>query len=168
MIINIFGGPGTGKSTLALGLGFELKKQGFEAAVIIEEAKPYALAEDSIDAPTQLKIMAAQHANESKYYGLADFIITDSPLELQGFYYWLRTGSNIYRELVAGLRMYCTEERRNFLLVRSHAHSQRGRFQTEEQAKHLDPKLAIWLKYLHPTLTNIFDPKLFIERYGLL
>lgn len=63
MIINLFAGPGCGKSTLALGLGYVLKQRGFEAAVITEEAKPFALL---LSCETEAVSTAGRFQNEQE------------------------------------------------------------------------------------------------------
>lgn len=167
MIINLFGGPGCGKSTLALGLGHELKRSGLEVAVITEEAKPYALRGEFIGAVEQLEIMYQQYRNESKYYNLCDFIITDSPLELQAYYHYLRTGGFCYAEIVNGLRQ-SGPARLNYLLCREQDYDLEGRFQTEEEARQIDNEIRRFLTVhlcIEGIETKTHDPKEFITEY---
>ena len=38
LLINIYGGPGAGKSTVAAGLFYELKKKGYDCGLVTEMA----------------------------------------------------------------------------------------------------------------------------------
>ena len=169
MIINLFAGPGCGKSTLALGVGHELKKRGYEAAVIIEEAKTWALAKVEITPAGQLEILYHQYRNEANYYNLADFIITDSPLELAGYYNYMRRGDHSYRQIVSQLRKG-SPPRQNFFLKRTKPYEQRGRFQNEEEARIVDTNLRKYLAMqccITPTFLRTHDPVEFIEEFLL-
>lgn len=161
VLINLFGGPGVGKSTLALGLGYHLKLQGKEAAVIIEEAKPWALRGDPIDGRAQLEIASRQYAAESRYYGLVDYIITDSPMELQAFYFWMRTGWDCYKDLVIGLERHKDVVIRNLWVERMVMYVGTGRFQTDSEARDVDDRMFLFLNYLdlHP-IANLDPEKL--------
>lgn len=158
VLINLFGGPGVGKSTLALGLGYHLKLQGKEAAVIIEEAKPWALRGDPVP---QLEVCWRQYDAESRYYGLVDYIITDSPLELQAFYHWHRTGWDCYKDLVISLQRHKDVAIRNLWVERMVMYVGTGRFETASEAREIDDKMFLFLNYLemHP-IANLDPEKL--------
>ena len=86
-VINLFGPSGTGKSTTALGLAYELILKGYKVEVVTEWIKEKIFANDLSVVKDQLYIFAKQRRKQFilQDKGL-DFIVTDSPLLLSGFY----------------------------------------------------------------------------------
>ncbi len=86
-VINLFGPSGAGKSTTALGLAYELKLKGYKVEVVTEWIKEKIFANDLSVVKDQLYIFAKQRRKQFilQDKGL-DFIVTDSPLLLSGFY----------------------------------------------------------------------------------
>ncbi|MCI7350921.1 MAG: YodL domain-containing protein, partial [Ruminococcus sp.] len=90
LIVNIYGGPGAGKSTTALQLAAELKKRGYHAEYIPEVAKDYVYAKnfDMLDGSLehQKQIFAEQKQRVDLMIGNVDVAITDAPLTLNTIY----------------------------------------------------------------------------------
>lgn len=90
LIVNLYGGPGAGKSTTALQLVAELKKQGLHAEYVSEVAKDlvYAKAFDILDGSleNQKKILNEQKNRLDMIAGNVDVAVTDSPLLLNTVY----------------------------------------------------------------------------------
>lgn len=90
LVVNIYGGPGAGKSTTALNLVAELKKQGFHADYVSEVAKDLVYAKDfkKLDGSleNQQKIFSEQKARLDLLIGNVDVAVTDSPLLLNTVY----------------------------------------------------------------------------------
>ncbi|MGN1135149.1 MAG: DUF3848 domain-containing protein, partial [Oscillospiraceae bacterium] len=90
LIVNIYGGPGAGKSTAALQLVAELKKRGYHAEYVSEVAKEYVYAKnfDILDGSLehQKQIMSEQQGRVDLMIGNVDVAITDSPLLLNTIY----------------------------------------------------------------------------------
>lgn len=90
LIVNIYGGPGAGKSTTALQLAAELKKRGFHAEYISEVAKEYVYAKnfDILDGSLshQKQIFSEQKHRQDLMIGNVDVAITDAPLPLNTIY----------------------------------------------------------------------------------
>ena len=86
-VINLFGPSGAGKSTTALGLAYELKLKAYKVEVVTEWIKEKIFANDLSVVKDQLYIFAKQRRKQFilQDKGL-DFIVTDSPLLLSGFY----------------------------------------------------------------------------------
>ena len=87
-VINLYGGPGVGKSTTALLLSGELKKRGLNVEYIPEYAKR-CVYENRLDIleTDQLYVLAKQHRDLltlSKH--TMDFVIVDSPILLSAAY----------------------------------------------------------------------------------
>ena len=79
-IINLFAGPGAGKSTIASGLMYELKKQHISADNPYEFPKNLAWDENMGAIKDQFYITANQHRNIVRSYGKVDFVVCDSPI----------------------------------------------------------------------------------------
>ena len=83
VIINLFGGPGVGKSTIAAGLFYNMKKSGYNVEYVSEYAKDLTYEERyNILSKDQLYVFAKQHRKILRLKDKVDFIITDSPLLL--------------------------------------------------------------------------------------
>jgi hypothetical protein len=85
-IINLFGGPGIGKSTQASGLFTEMKKHHMSVEYTYEFPKEVAWEGNVSQLRDQFFITANQHRNISRLYGKVDYIIVDSPIILGGIY----------------------------------------------------------------------------------
>lgn len=89
-VINIYGGPGVGKSTTAAHIFYTLKSMGKSTELVTEFAKELVWHHMGIDPknPTylsaelsdQLFIFAHQHRRILRLYGQVEYIVTDSPL----------------------------------------------------------------------------------------
>jgi len=83
-IVNLWGGPGSGKSTAAAGLFFEMKHVGLRVELIHEVARDLMNAQEWGRMDNQLHILSEQdrllrNAVNSERY---DYIISDSPLPM--------------------------------------------------------------------------------------
>ena len=85
-IINLFGGPGIGKSTQASGLFTEMKRNHMSVEYTYEFPKEVAWEGNISQLKDQFFITANQHRNISRLYGKVDYIIVDSPIVLGCFY----------------------------------------------------------------------------------
>ena len=90
LIVNIYGGPGAGKSTTALQLVAELKKLGYHADYVSEVAKELVYAKDfeHLDGTlkNQSKILSEQKRRLDIMLDNVDVAVTDSPLLLNTVY----------------------------------------------------------------------------------
>lgn len=85
-IINLFAGPGAGKSTIASGLFHEMKKRGISCDAPYEYPKELAWNESYFEVKDQLYVIANQHRGIVRSYGKVEYIILDSPLLLSLIY----------------------------------------------------------------------------------
>ena len=90
-IINLFGGPGIGKSTQAAGLYAMMKRNNMSVELTSEFPKVIAWEKNHSAIRDQLYITANQHRNISRLYGQVEYIIIDSPI-LFGLVYKGRYG----------------------------------------------------------------------------
>jgi len=86
LVINLFAGPGAGKSTTAAGLFYELKKKGKLVELVTEFAKDMVWEERHSVFEDQLYILAKQNRRLKRLQGKVDYVITDSPLLLGQYY----------------------------------------------------------------------------------
>lgn len=148
IVINLLGGPGSGKSTTSADLYKEFKMQGYSVELVREVVKELAYAGIKPDAFYRPYLFGRQTREEAKLFGKVDIIVTDSPLYLDAFYEKRYSGTNIIQ---AAVPEYIKEaEKRgviyvNFLMKRTHEYQTAGRFESEEEAKEVDVALKAWL-----------------------
>lgn len=85
-IINLFGGPNSGKSTVMAGLFYLMKIEGFEVEINPEVAKRLHHEKRFEKLKDQLSVLGGQHDLIFDLKEQVDFIITDSPLLLSAIY----------------------------------------------------------------------------------
>lgn len=140
-VINLFAGPGTGKSTTSAALFAELKYQGYNTEYIPEYAK------DATWEGRGPKVFAAQeylfgkqHFRLARVADQVDFLVTDSPI-LQCIAYWddqyLPSLAKVIREA------HNRYDNINIFLERSDtkAYNPKGRNQSEDEARNKDARI---------------------------
>lgn len=85
-IINLFAGPGAGKSSIASGIVYKLKKNHISCDNPYEFPKILAWDENHSAIQDQLYVLANQHRGIVKSYGKVDYIVLDSPILLSLIY----------------------------------------------------------------------------------
>lgn len=148
IVLNIFGGPGVGKSSMAYMVCGMLKFRGIRAELVTEYAKRKAWEHSNVDDPSTLKVLAAQEYIFAKQHhamrmldGEVDVIVTDAPLALS-LVYAKRLKSFPLPSLVPMVReaidLYYNV---NVFLNRVKPYDAVGRFQDEAQAIELDKEI---------------------------
>lgn len=144
-IVNLFGGPGIGKSSIAAGLTYKLKKKHIKCDNPYEFPKMLAWDENHSAIRDQLYVLANQHRGIVKSYGKVDYIILDSPILLSLVYRnYYRSGE--YPATLYGdsfdkmvLDIHNQYDTLNIVLKRSDGvHNEKERYQTLEQSIELD------------------------------
>ena len=135
IVINLFGGPGIGKSTIAAGVFSMLKLRGVNCELVTEYAKDLTWDEDWDTLSDQMKVTDEQYKRVKRLEGKVDVVITDSPI-LGGAMYC----NNSY---IIGYihHVHNKFDNRNFLLNRVKPFSDVGRSQTEDEAVEIDQRL---------------------------
>jgi hypothetical protein len=89
-IINLLGGPGAGKSTVAAGVFYELKKKTNAiwqtAELVTEVAKDIVWEGTTALLENQIHIFSEQFRRQWRVIDQVDFVVTDSPLLLNSVY----------------------------------------------------------------------------------
>ena len=94
-VINLFGAPCSGKSTLAAKLFYTLKEADLSTEYVYEYAKEIIYeSRNDILSNDQLYIFAKQHRKLNRLINNTDYAICDSPLLLSNIYF--NKNSNIY------------------------------------------------------------------------
>lgn len=137
VVINLFGGPGCGKSTIAAELFAILKKQGYEVELVTEYAKDKVWEESYKTLENQIYVFAKQLHRMWRLKDKVQFIITDSPLPLSIIYD--RDKNKDLKNLI--MPTFNSFDNINIVINRSTVYNQNGRYQNEEQANELDNQI---------------------------
>lgn len=138
IIVNLIGGPGSGKSTTAAGLYYELKKLNINCEMALEYAKDKVYEESFKTMDDQLYIFGKQYHRMWRLKDSVDVIITDSPLLLSIFYN--KTKSNYFDNLV--IEQYNRFNNLLYILQRDGIKfQQEGRLQNEKESIQIDSSI---------------------------
>ena len=148
-VINLIGGPGCGKSTVAYGLSHLMKANYKNMEYCSEFAKDLTWDRSFDVLNDQLYILANQNRKLHRLVGQVDWVVVDSPIILSLYYvqlarennpgYLNRTFSSLVTELWNQYDNY------TFFLDRKFEYQTVGRNQTEAEAKKIDQSLITML-----------------------
>jgi tRNA uridine 5-carbamoylmethylation protein Kti12 len=151
VVINLFGGPGCGKSTIAAELFAILKKQGYECELVTEYAKDKVWEESYKTLENQIYVFAKQLHRMWRLKDKVQFIITDSPLPLSIIYD--RDKNEDLKNLI--ITTFNSFDNINIVINRSTVYNQNGRYQNEEQANEIDNQIReLLISYLIPFISR--------------
>jgi deoxyadenosine/deoxycytidine kinase len=161
-IINLFGGPGVGKSSIAAGLTYKLKKKHITCDNPYEFPKILAWDENHSAIKDQLYVLANQHRGIVKSYGKVDYIILDSPI-LLSLIYKTYYESGTYPATLYGesfdrmiLDIHNQYDNINIVLNRTNGlHNEMERYQNLEQSISLDVEIENKLINYHIPYTKV-------------
>lgn len=141
IVVNLFGAPGSGKSTGAAYIFSQLKMAGINAELVTEFAKDKVWEENSevFKPDNQCYLFGKQFYRMSRCRGKVDVIITDSPLPLCIHY----NKSWVLGESFNNVVMNCFRSFNNinFFLLRDKPYNPKGRLQTEEESDAISREL---------------------------
>ena len=134
LIINLIGGPCSGKSTTASGVFYELKKKGINCEMALEFAKDKVWEESFKTMDDQIYIFGKQFHKIWRLKDKVDVIITDSPLLLS--IYYNKEKSDYFNDFI--IEQYNCFNNKLFFIERNNDYQVEGRLQTIDEAKQID------------------------------
>lgn len=150
-IINLYGGPGTGKSTTAAHLFAQMKLQHTNVELVTEYAKDKVWEGSFNILGNQMYILGKQYHRLWRLLGKVDYVVTDSPL-LLSLWYGRQYGDafkNIVHDIYKGM------DNIDIFLTREKKYQPAGRMQTEEQAKEIDGEIRKILDQYAPGYSTV-------------
>jgi hypothetical protein len=159
-IINLYGGPGVGKSTSAAYLYYLLKSRGKNIELVREYVKDWAWEGRKINAYDEIYFLGKQVRHESMLFGKVEFIVTDAPVFMTSYYATLYCSAGLSLGVEqAALAFYqqAKEDGHQHLhvyLKREKPYQAEGRYQTEEQALDVDRGILKMLKKFNVPIIN--------------
>ena len=144
-VINLFGGPGTGKSTTAAALFALMKREGYNVELVTEFAKDLVWTERNKELNDEVYIFGKMYHKLWRLRDKVDYVIIDSPLPTCLYYDNERIDN--FRDFV--LSAFHTFKNTNFLLKRNFKYQEEGRVQTEEEADLVDKDIRSMLERDH-------------------
>jgi len=154
IVINLFAGPGVGKSTTAAKVFAELKMRGVNCEMALEFAKDKVWEESFKTMDDQIYIFGKQFHKIWRLKDKVDVIICDSPLPISIVYD--KENSKAFHELI--MEQFNKFNNLNFYLKRSAVYQKSGRVQTEEEAKKIDKVVeGVLIDYKIPFVTLDID-----------
>lgn len=144
-IINLFAGPGSGKSTMAGGLFNKLKTLHYNVEYVQEFAKRLTWEKNFRALEHQFYVSANQSYAQDMLSQQVEAVITDSPIILGLMYYKeenLRIKKAFERFLV---ETFIYQNNINFFINRKKKYNPKGRNQNEKEAKEIDIQIIEFL-----------------------
>lgn len=152
IVINLFGGPGSGKSTTCAGIFERLKLKGINAEMALEYAKDKVWEKSYHTLDNQIYVFGKQLHRIFRLKDDVDIIITDSPLILS--IYYDKENNSALRELI--MNEYKKFDNINLFIRRGELpYNPKGRYQTENEAKEIDTKLEQLLEELNVDYVDV-------------
>jgi len=165
IVVNLYAGPGAGKTTCAWIIAAELKKLGIVTEYVPEYAKELVWEKrfDLVDGSyqNQMALFTEQNRRIARLVGQVDVVVTDSPLLLGAIYAKERT-EELSRTILEQHHKY-----RNFnlFITRGKTYENVGRIHGLEESERIDRKIKQFLdqnniyygRYYHKTVPIIVD-----------
>lgn len=151
IVINLFSGPGCGKSTTAAGVFSLLKLHGVNAEYVPEFAKDLTWEERHKTLANQYYIWAKQYHRMWRLRDEVDVIVTDSPLLLTLMYGEI---CETHRSTVVST-FNDIFDNVNYFLLREKKYNPKGRSQTEQEAREIDTNICDMLDENNVVCTRV-------------
>ena len=136
IVVNLFSGPGCGKSSGAAYIFAKLKMHGVNCEFVTEFAKDKTWEHNMDALSNQAYVFGNQCYRMSRCADQVDVIVTDSPLALSVVYNENPTLGSLFNQVV--LNVFNSYNNFNFMLKRTKPYNPIGRNQTEEESKEID------------------------------
>lgn len=156
LIVNLYGGPGSGKSTTAASAFSLLKGRGRKVELVTEAAKDLTYEKSPL-LGNNLHILSEQYRRLSRLRGKVDVVLNDSPLLLSLAYVGYPIVGPHFTGLVA--QLYRSFNNLDIFVKRVKPYAPYGRNQSEDEAKELDKTIAdiLSLHASHSIVTVLGD-----------
>ena len=139
LVINLFGGPGAGKSTTAAYVFSQIKWMGYEAELVTEFVKDLIWEHAVKSVQDQIFIFSNQLFRIRRLLGEVEFIIVDSPVMLSLVY----SDDPVLHQLARSEHLKMNTY--NVALKRAIKYSTIGRMQSEQEAIGVDEEVSSML-----------------------
>lgn len=165
IVVNLFAGPGAGKTTCAWEIASELKKRGIETEYVSEFAKELVWENklDLLDGSLEHQTYIYQEQNKrvQRLLGKVDVVVTDSPSLLSLMY--LKELDPIFEQTL--LSNFNSQQNFNLFINRGKLFQQAGRLENLEESKVIDKRIIEFLEenniyfgtYYHKTVGVLID-----------
>ena len=130
-VINLFGSPGSGKSTSAAGLFHKLKTLDYNVELVTEVAKDLVWSKRFQCLENQAKVTVDQYERLRRLENQVEYVITDSPL-LLGIFYQPKDYFKSFKPFV--FELFDSFDNHNILIKRSKKYNPKGRMQNEQES----------------------------------
>lgn len=145
-VINLFGSSGAGKSTIASGLFYKMKLNGYKVELVTEFAKGLIYEERKTCLEDQFYVTGVQNHYIHRLRNKVDFVITDSPI-LLGVLYEPDDYPNSFKQFI--IDMFLTYDNFNIFLNRRFKFDNNGRRESELESDNLSIELKNMLLTNH-------------------
>lgn len=144
--INLLGGPGAGKSTIAYGLVYTMNISGISAELVPEFAKDLVWEKRHKTLDIQPYVSMKQFRNLKRLDGQVDYVVTDGCILKDAIYAKMYAPEleQSYYDLLLSLHKQLGNSI-NILLERKHAYSTTGRLQNEQEADSIHNSIKSYL-----------------------
>lgn len=132
IVVNLFGPPGSGKSTGAAEVFAALKKSGINAELVTEFAKDKTWEHNATALGCQEYVFGKQSYRLARCRNDVDVIVTDSPLPLSIIYNTNPALGEKFNEVV--LNIFNTYRNYNYYINRVKPYNPKGRNHTEAES----------------------------------
>lgn len=146
VVVNLFAGPGAGKTTCAWEIASELKKRNIETEYVSEYAKEFVwdgkteILDGSLE--HQQMLFAEQAHRINRLIGKVDVVVTDSPTVL-GLLYLKEPNSDFETQV---LRDFNGHKNFNLFINRGQVFQQAGRIHNAAESKAIDKRVQDFLQ----------------------
>lgn len=161
-VINLFAGPGCGKSTLAAGVFHQLKLRGINCELVTEFAKDLTWEDAQYNRLCQPYVFGVQYLRLKRLEGKVDYAITDSPLLLSVHYGGRETWS--FRRMVRDY--FHSFHNLNYRVLRpqDRPYQPIGRNQTEQEAEAVHEDILYMLDMCEVETTPLYSDEKGVTR----
>lgn len=142
IVVNICGGPGVGKSSVAAGVFYQLKCGRIQSEYVPEFAKDLTWSKRKMDLACQFYVSGKQYRNIERLLGQVDVIVTDSPFFLSCVYKPEWYPDEFDRFIVS---LHKRLNSMTYVLNRIVPYDPVGRNQDEQDARLIDEEIKSWL-----------------------